>query len=94
MHQIHHSDDPRHFDKNFGGSLAIWDRLAGTLYIPKGREITGYGIGPETTDYRTLSGLYWGPIRKAAALLRRQPVQTEDQRSATTDPETRPTPAE
>jgi sterol desaturase/sphingolipid hydroxylase (fatty acid hydroxylase superfamily) len=34
-HQIHHSNDPVHFDKNFGASLALWDWLFGTLHIPQ-----------------------------------------------------------
>jgi sterol desaturase/sphingolipid hydroxylase (fatty acid hydroxylase superfamily) len=33
-HQIHHSRDPVHFDKNFGASLALWDWLFGTLHVP------------------------------------------------------------
>jgi len=36
-HQIHHSRDPVHFDKNFGASLALWDWLFGTLHIPQGQ---------------------------------------------------------
>lgn len=31
QHQIHHSQNPEHFDKNFGVSLSIWDRLSGNL---------------------------------------------------------------
>ena len=31
-HRIHHSRDPRHFEKNFGGILSIWDHLFGTQY--------------------------------------------------------------
>jgi sterol desaturase/sphingolipid hydroxylase (fatty acid hydroxylase superfamily) len=27
QHQIHHSDNPKHFDRNFGSALALWDRL-------------------------------------------------------------------
>ena len=39
-HQIHHSTDPRHFDKNLGFALAVWDWAFGTLYIPsKQREV-------------------------------------------------------
>jgi len=34
-HQIHHSRDPIHFDKNFGASLALWDYLFCTLHIPQ-----------------------------------------------------------
>ena len=32
QHQIHHSDAPRHFHKNFGTNLSIWDWMFGTLY--------------------------------------------------------------
>ncbi len=31
QHQIHHSTDPLHFNKNLGVSLAVWDRLNGSL---------------------------------------------------------------
>lgn len=31
-HRIHHSSDPRHFDRNFGVILSIWDHLFGTQY--------------------------------------------------------------
>jgi sterol desaturase/sphingolipid hydroxylase (fatty acid hydroxylase superfamily) len=34
-HQIHHSNNPVHFDKNFGASLALWDWLFGTLHVPQ-----------------------------------------------------------
>ncbi len=34
-HQIHHSRNPIHFDKNFGASLAIWDWLFSTLHMPQ-----------------------------------------------------------
>jgi sterol desaturase/sphingolipid hydroxylase (fatty acid hydroxylase superfamily) len=34
-HQIHHSRNPVHFDKNFGASLALWDWLFCTLHIPQ-----------------------------------------------------------
>ncbi len=33
QHQIHHSSNPAHFDKNFGSALSIWDRLSGT-WVP------------------------------------------------------------
>ena len=34
-HQIHHSRNPIHFDKNFGAGLALFDWLFGTLHIPQ-----------------------------------------------------------
>lgn len=33
QHQIHHSSDPKHINKNFGSIFAIWDWMAGTLII-------------------------------------------------------------
>jgi sterol desaturase/sphingolipid hydroxylase (fatty acid hydroxylase superfamily) len=62
MHQIHHSNKPEHFDRNYGGSLAVWDRMAGSLHIPKGREIEGYGIGEETKEFRALEVIYLRPF--------------------------------
>ncbi len=35
QHQIHHSQKSQHFDKNFGVSLSIWDRMIGTLTTSK-----------------------------------------------------------
>jgi sterol desaturase/sphingolipid hydroxylase (fatty acid hydroxylase superfamily) len=34
-HQIHHSRNPIHFDKNFGASLALWDWVFRTLHMPQ-----------------------------------------------------------
>jgi sterol desaturase/sphingolipid hydroxylase (fatty acid hydroxylase superfamily) len=30
FHSFHHSADPRHYDRNFGGILSIWDYMFGT----------------------------------------------------------------
>jgi sterol desaturase/sphingolipid hydroxylase (fatty acid hydroxylase superfamily) len=43
-HQLHHSADPAHHDRNFGNFLAIWDRLAGSLLLP--REVAERGEEP------------------------------------------------
>jgi sterol desaturase/sphingolipid hydroxylase (fatty acid hydroxylase superfamily) len=34
-HQVHHSANPKHFNKNFGSCLALWDWMFGTLYVPE-----------------------------------------------------------
>jgi sterol desaturase/sphingolipid hydroxylase (fatty acid hydroxylase superfamily) len=68
MHQIHHSEDPKHFDRNFGGTLAIWDRWFGTIYIPQGREDITYGIGPETRKFRSLATIYVYPLSRITKL--------------------------
>jgi sterol desaturase/sphingolipid hydroxylase (fatty acid hydroxylase superfamily) len=50
-HQIHHSTNPVHFDKNMGSCLAIFDWMFGTLHIPsKEREKITYGTGDGEPD--------------------------------------------
>ncbi len=44
QHQVHHSSDPKHHDKNYGEVFAIWDWMFGTLYIPEGKEDLTFGI--------------------------------------------------
>ena len=34
-HEIHHSDNPDHFNSNFGVLLSVWDRLFGTFTSPR-----------------------------------------------------------
>lgn len=72
MHQIHHSAKEHHYDRNMGGSLTIWDRWAGTLHIPNGREIDEFGIGAETKDFRSLETILVRPFQAALALLGRR----------------------
>jgi sterol desaturase/sphingolipid hydroxylase (fatty acid hydroxylase superfamily) len=64
QHQIHHSADPRHHNRNFGEQLAVWDWIFGTLYVPKGRETLTLGLGAE--ENRRLSSawqLFLNPFR-------------------------------
>ncbi len=43
-HRIHHSRDPRHFDKNFGSASALWDMVFGTLHAPRTGEWPQVGL--------------------------------------------------
>jgi len=43
-HRWHHAVDEDAHNKNFATKLAIWDRLFGTAWIPKGRRPSGYGL--------------------------------------------------
>lgn len=47
QHQIHHSRDPRHHDRNFGTVLAIWDWLGGSLYTTSRPERLRFGLSGE-----------------------------------------------
>jgi sterol desaturase/sphingolipid hydroxylase (fatty acid hydroxylase superfamily) len=70
QHQLHHSTDPKHWHKNMGFVLAVWDRLFGTLYVPKGREQVTYGLGDGSeAEYQSVWRLYWLPVKRAWARL-------------------------
>jgi sterol desaturase/sphingolipid hydroxylase (fatty acid hydroxylase superfamily) len=71
-HQLHHSTNPAHFDKNFGFALALWDWAFGTLAIPaKTREPIVFGVGDEGAPFRsTLSALIAPCARSAGHVLR------------------------
>ncbi len=58
-HHIHHSEDPRHYNRNFGVLLSIWDRLFGTFTSPE--EVVHselkYGTGEKVSIVRLGIGL-------------------------------------
>ncbi|RPH76882.1 MAG: sterol desaturase family protein [Nitrospiraceae bacterium] len=66
-HQIHHSIDPRHWNKNFSVKLAVWDALFGTLYVPREPETLQVGLpDADRRDFTTVRKLYFLPFEKAA----------------------------
>jgi sterol desaturase/sphingolipid hydroxylase (fatty acid hydroxylase superfamily) len=69
-HQVHHSNNPKHFNKNFGSCLALWDWLFGTLYIPaKEREKLTFGFA-DHPDAHTVKGELVAPLINAACHLK------------------------
>jgi sterol desaturase/sphingolipid hydroxylase (fatty acid hydroxylase superfamily) len=70
-HQVHHSTDPRHFDKNLGFSLAVWDWAFGTLHVPsREREVSEYGVGEGREDYASVGRSLTRPFVRAGETLR------------------------
>jgi sterol desaturase/sphingolipid hydroxylase (fatty acid hydroxylase superfamily) len=71
LHQVHHSAELRHRDKNIGGgfNLVIWDHLFGTLYIPEKNETYRWGLNDEefgdANPHLTVTGFYLEPFRHA-----------------------------
>jgi sterol desaturase/sphingolipid hydroxylase (fatty acid hydroxylase superfamily) len=71
-HQIHHSTDPKHFNKNLGFGLSLWDWAFRTLYIPNKPEALEFGLGAESHEHDGALKVLWLPFVKAARLLRRK----------------------
>lgn len=69
-HQVHHSDNPKHYNSNYGSCLALWDWMFGTLYVPaKERETMTFGV-PGHADAHTVKGELVTPFANAAAHLK------------------------
>lgn len=73
QHQIHHSSAEHHHDRNLGLIFAFWDRMIGTLYVPRSHERIDYGLaGGEDREFRSTWQLYMRPFRSLARLSRRR----------------------
>lgn len=71
QHQIHHSIDKKHWDRNMGLIFAFWDWVFGTLYVPKGYEKLEYGISREEPNpFNSVVDIYLKPFRMAYDLMR------------------------
>ena len=53
QHQLHQSEAQRHFDRNFGVALSLWDWIFGGL-PPLGVEKLTFGIGHETAEFHAV----------------------------------------
>ncbi len=71
-HQLHHSSELRHADKNMGFIFGIWDWMFGTLYIPERKEDFRLGLHDnEDREFDSIAALYFLPFRKAIERVRR-----------------------
>ena len=64
QHQLHHSLDERHYDKNFGAALAIWDWIFGSLHHSE--DIDNLILGVEDNDFNptSVTELYLKPMKE------------------------------
>ena len=61
QHQIHHSR--KHFDKNYGGFVSIWDRMFGSLQLSNEVPILKFGLRKnQMGDYASLKSLIFRPF--------------------------------
>ena len=72
QHQIHHSVEERHHDRNFGTALALWDWIGGTLCLAETGAALRYGLAADTTtEANSLTALYVRPVLESGRVLRR-----------------------
>jgi sterol desaturase/sphingolipid hydroxylase (fatty acid hydroxylase superfamily) len=68
-HHVHHSNDPRHYGRNLGFCLAIWDWMAGTLMAPQPGEQLVFGAHTGAANPHSLTGSLLHPFAMAAESL-------------------------
>jgi sterol desaturase/sphingolipid hydroxylase (fatty acid hydroxylase superfamily) len=65
QHQIHHSSNKSHYNKNLGSKLAVWDRLFGTLIQSKEVADLNVGLGNENGKMDSFIKNLFSPIKDA-----------------------------
>lgn len=69
-HQIHHSAAPEHFDRNFGNTLTLFDRMFGTFMVPPERRgEMRFGVDDGQERPHSIRAMLVTPFVAAAALL-------------------------
>jgi len=64
-HQVHHSIDPKHYDRNFGVCLAVWDKMFKTHFDPRSVQLPlRFGLldSPLSDPRQRLHVLYFQPF--------------------------------
>ncbi len=62
QHQIHHSK--KYFNKNFGGYLAIWDNIFGTIRYSKDVKVLKFGLRKEQMNkYKSIVDILFYPFK-------------------------------
>jgi sterol desaturase/sphingolipid hydroxylase (fatty acid hydroxylase superfamily) len=90
-HQLHHSDNPKHYDRNFGSCLSLWDWLFGTLHMPeRNRERLTFGVGRRAAREHTVVGTMFTPFAKAWKRVRPAMKSRVDAVALRTRPSPRP----
>lgn len=71
QHQIHHSMDARHHDRNFGAVFAIWDWMGGSLSLARGRQRLRFGVKETGAGAHSMKGIFLDPFYEAFAIILR-----------------------
>ena len=73
QHQIHHSTEKRHFDKNFGVALAVWDLIFGSL-LHSENQTHKFGLTTKFGEKHNLLHLYVEPFKAAIRIMKRTKI--------------------
>ncbi len=64
QHYIHHANEPKYYDTNYGKIFAFWDWIFGTLYVPQQYEKLDLGLpSEEGKPFNSVLNFYWQPFK-------------------------------
>ena len=63
QHQIHHSNNPKHFSKNMGSKFALWDWILGTLVLSKSVGKISFGVEKNNSKFDSLFKNLFNPFK-------------------------------
>lgn len=69
QHQLHHSVEKQHYEKNFGVVLAICDRLGNTLIPYEQGQKLRLEVTDKAGEHNNLWQAYWKPIQQMSRSL-------------------------
>ena len=72
QHQIHHSNNPKHFSKNMGSKLALWDWMLGTLVLSKSVGKISFGVDKDSSQFDSLLKNLLSPFKTFLYFLKRK----------------------
>ena len=82
QHQIHHSTEKKHFDKNFGVAFAIWDLMFGSLAFSE-KASHKFGLNTKFGSRQSVAHLYVEPFKGALnSLQRSKKLKTHQERQS------------
>ena len=70
-HRVHHANNPRYLDANYGGTLIIWDRLFGTFVAEDTLDPPVYGLVKNIESYNPITVLFQEYVCIARDIARR-----------------------
>ena len=71
QHQIHHSNNPKHFSKNMGSKFALWDWMLGTLVLSKSVGRISFGVDKDTSQFDSFLKNLLSPFKTFFCFLKR-----------------------
>jgi sterol desaturase/sphingolipid hydroxylase (fatty acid hydroxylase superfamily) len=78
-HQMHHSVEFAHWDRNFGSIFSFWDRLWGTFLVPGPHGSFRLGLpGDQSEAFATVLGCYIVPLKHSWQMLRGRAAAAPD----------------